>query len=547
MLFFFKHTTTLEKGSYILRFSFTRVFFTQTCAIPDFLFLFFFFLATLQSMMFKCAKCDQLVSRLYRLRLHASSKHGLADGSEQMNDYMQLCTKLNKRGVRTTSVETITKQLGAYGFNRALVDACRSLLANYAVCVQECSQVDEQLDYPAASPTPRPRQTRAHISTVGLVAHFSEIGRIATEFKKLETSKVGRSKTTAAASANMIHRFFDWAQRARPSLNDAQILTSLTLPEEFNKIMHCTFKAYTVKNHAAAMSTLIDTILWNNEFREKIGIEAKLKRPLGAAKRAWEMIKNQSQKQARAAQRRKIRGGHFQNVPILCILRFLMEYSRQCETDFGDITEARRKAILMCVGATYLALHGQRLCAVLNMTSQELNTAVSTKGRFVVRVQAHKTAKISGPAAIALKPHQYHTLVNIASTCAINGYLFKSAASGRASQQLFAPLNEFIQEKFPDAENVTCNAVRKTISTNMFLVKDEGSNTAEALINSYLCHGKKVTELHYAFLTEDRVVSQARTVERVISALAAQDLVREDAVKLPNAHGKRIFLCFFHS
>lgn len=497
-------------------------------------------------MRLKCEQCDYVVTRLYRLRAHGVSKHGIPDGTDEMNSYMKKCSKLNQRGIRYTSSAVLLKQLGRYGADEAFVEAGRALLAKYAVLVKESrnSENFQQNENVQVKPdvVGRPRQSRAHIANVGLVADFSKLCAIAKQYENVESAKTGRTAQSSKANANMIHRYIVWGQKSRPNWSEREIIFSPHLPKDFNNLLLSTFKPFTAKNHATALISLIDTILWNNQFREEIGFPANAKKALLSAKDSWEHIKMQNQRNARVTQRRKIKAGNFQNAPILRILQFLNEFAPKCEKDTFCLETNRGKATLLCVGAIYLALHGQRLCSCLNMTTEELNKAVCSKGRFVVRVASHKTAKFSGPAAIALKPHQYHLLTKIGEKCAVAGRPFGSAASGRACVQLFAPLNEYVHEKFPGAPCVTFNLIRKTISTNSFLVKKEGLAAAEGLVNTYLCHGKQVTDLHYSFLTDEKVISQARAVEEVIAALAALDLVRGEAVTTPGVRGKSFFV-----
>lgn len=249
-------------------------------------------------MLFKCPDCEQAVTRLSRLKSHAVAKHNLVEDSREMEKFIKKCSKLNKRGVRFTTLGNIVDKLGRLGQSDTAIQACRQALQENGIFVKnnETKQQQQQQEDLITTPRRPLRQKRGCIAKAGLAYSFEKIGRVATLFQTLDSQSTGRSPRSAKAAAHMIHRFIQWAKTEKPGLQDVAILCNLDLPGQFNKILLKTFKPYTVKNHTTALCNLLDAVLWNVEFRIQLNISANMKKKIAAAKQVWENLKTRNER-----------------------------------------------------------------------------------------------------------------------------------------------------------------------------------------------------------------------------------------------------------
>lgn len=394
--------------------------------------------------------------------------------------------------------------------------------------------------------TPRcpQRQRVRDIAKAGLVSKFDTLCRTAQVYLKVEGTNRNRSEASSEANAKMIHRFIEWAKCNFETSDEMKILCDSDAANEFGNVLNSTFKPYTAKNHATAMLTLYDVVLCSREVKDSLGFQPHMSNAVRSARDCWNLLKCKLQRAARAKQRQTLQAGHFQNAPIAWTLEFLAVEAPICEKGMSDVNfedTPRLSAMSRCVAACYMALHGQRLCAVLNMKRVELEHAINSHGRYIVRIYKHKTARFHGASAVALRPHQYHFLRQMSDCFSRNENVFAIHDTGRASKELFAPLRTYISRKYHvDPPDITFNLFRKTIETNSYLTTNS-KEECERNINSYLCHGKQVTDLHYRHKSDALVVQQCGSVETVLGSLAALDQVREGRVALPGPLGEYIF------
>lgn len=510
---------------------------------------------------FKCPKCSFTTARSHRLPSHATSKHGIPRHGKSMERFRKMCKALNARGVRTTSRKRVSRLLGKFARSKTHIGIANTILKAHSIIVEDKQNSAKTINLKDEPAPPVKlaegfvRQRLQNIRHAGLVSRFDKLCQIASVYENSEKSCRNRSAASTKAYAHMQHRFIQWAKKENPGFqSEISILCCPDLPFDFGHLLQRTFKPFTVKNHASAMCSLIEGILCNNEVKSKIGFKPHMKDALKSAYESWNKIKCLHQRQGRAQQRQKTRSGKFKNAPVLWILEFLMKSEPQCIDFLKDpqshANERAARELLICVNATYMSLHGQRLCSVLNLTQEELLNAICVHGRYILRIQKHKSVRHHGPSALALRSHQFELLQGMADLYGgENGLVFPIHQTGRACKQLFRPLNEYMKKKCSESPEMSFNLIRKTLETNSFLV--EGCNDkARENINTYLCHGKAVTALHYAFKTDQQVISQARIVEAVFANLAALDLVRDKKVPLPGPQGKNtecaIILFFFH-
>ena len=465
-----------------------------------------------------------------------------------MQNFVKKCKDKNRRGVRYMTKKSLDGLLGGYASSPSHVSVARKLLKHLSGRLRDTANESENVEQDAIEqPTDQAnrRQSRQAIARAGLVSDFddSEIEGLAAFYKDFESKQGNRTAQSIQATAHMIHRFFTWAHKETGgSKSELQILLNSDLISEFGQVMSRLFKPNTVKNHAVALSNLIDVILWSREAKDLVAFHPQMKEGLKHSKEVWDNLHRKSQKSARALQREKTRSGKFQNAPILCILRFMMQTARNLGEEFSSQPAAKPticelpKELLVCLSACYLAIHGQRLCAAQNLKLNEINDAKNVQGRFVVRIQKHKSFRFHGAAAIALRPHQYATIKAMAELYGHQGHAFPRVGPGTGCGDLLRPLQRHLTSRFSDLPPITFNAIRKTIESNKFLVS--GGDRAKSKITSYLMHGRQVTELHYAFKTDENVVLESRLVEEVLSNLAVLDLIREGRVRLGGMFGK---------
>lgn len=492
--------------------------------------------------------------------------HGLRQRSKEMESYMRKCSLHNARGVRSTTVDTLTKLLGKYANSPSHRKIAEDVLKHHAIFIKNSVQDEENQSTISSSSDEercqraqkyafdgeaqarsvpkgegRQRQRRAHISECGLVSNFDTLCVTARVFTEAEIKHGQRTEASIRAIAQMAHRYLVWAKETA-NLSELQALLCSESPIEFARVLRGVFQPYTVKNHANSMCTVLDTILWNVHVRRSLGLQNSMKSALKSAKDVWERVKSASERRARMKQREHTRSGLFLNAPILLILEFLMENAPKCENYFAglktNLNDAQAMKLTRCVCACYMALHGQRLCAALNLKKTELQNASLSCGRYIIRIKRHKTSKFHGTANVALRIHQYNLMQRMAKQLSSGrDAVFPINQSGRASKELFAPLADYIRKKCNENLPITFNLIRKTVETNAFLCQGDQQHV-RSKISSYLCHGKKVTDLHYSFKTDQRVLAESHSVEEVISALATLDLVRDGRVELPGPLGK---------
>ena len=513
----------------------------------------------LQARRLECPLCRHTGTRYFRLKTHAEAKHGLRRDGASMTRFMAKCRKINARGVRVTANSDLQRILGQFARSPSHIRVAKRVLRHCASVIDTDQQRNSPFTEPHSnktralhgpdampSTTTYARQRRADIDSAGLVAHFGKLC-VSADAYLLSNSWKTCSLATATANARMVHRFLSWAKNQTEHIDDEeiQLLCDPDLPHEFVRVLSSVLKPYSVKNHVTAMYGFIDAVIWNKQLQLGIKCADGLKAQLKTIREIWLRLKGDTQRLARRKQRAVTRSGQFANAPILWIIQFLNQSGKKCDKLMKDplMESAHLLETVRCVCATYLALHGQRLSSILNLTLKEINAANYTQGRFVLRIQNHKTSKTSGPASIALKPHQYKLIKFMAETYGGKGRgdkAFPIRESGRTSSILFKPLNAFIRSRSGHQDTaITCNKIRKTIESNKYLVGGESSEKSRA-VSSYLMHGKNVTDLHYSFKTDYMVVYEGRLVESVVSSLVFLDLVRDGTVPLAAADGKEI-------
>lgn len=339
----------------------------------------------------------------------------------------------------------------------------------------------------------------------------------------------------------MLHRYLDWVRNSYLTDSDAQILLNHEWAEDFISVLKKTYKAYTVKNHAASVASCLELLLTDQTFRVELGLSYPSKPKIQEAKNVWITLKRNNEKDARAMQRAKIRSGTYRDVPVSTIFDFLLANHSKVDAIIENwdnhvlVSLPHDLGLVKAFCSVILALHGQRLCAALNLTSKAVTEPARSSGLFIIRIQDHKSKRAHGPAAVALRPEHYAVFHGLARyRIAEEGPYAKllTAPGNKAGQSLLAPVEAHLCARHPGWSGITFNLLRKSIETNAFLANSSDFDPAKA-VSSYLLHTKGVTDLHYAYRSDARIVAESHTVQDVLAQLLVMDLVRAGVISPP--------------
>lgn len=489
------------------------------------------------------------------MKTHAKSKHRIGPGTLKMMQYSAQCRQLSKAGKRTTSIQKILGLMGKYARSKSHFKAVRSVLRGHMIELlpRTGNEPPVQSSVEVFNRTPEGKRAKTDYlerSMELLPRAENSMSDLVIIYREVEINRKKLAVPGVDANVRMIDRFIRWSEMNTDFVGSVKSILCTERPARFVAGLARAAKPNTVRNHCAALLSFIATASSSPELMVHFKTEPRWRKKLERVADVWAKLKREQNRIARSDQRAKIRSGAFINAPITIILEFLCEVSRAYKDLISDSNTAPLMGFqapsafiaLQAAVSCIMALHGSRLCTALNMTVGEVLDAVSVNGRYVLRIQRHKTARTSGPAAIALSPGQYRIVKCLASLKL--GSEGKSATvlpklTGRASQILFHQVNKFIADRVEGMPSMTFNLVRKTIHSNEFLI-DQGKGSASDRISSYLCHGKPVVSLHYAFKSDRAVAADGALVEEVVSTLAVLDLVRSEKITLPPFNGKNI-------
>lgn len=473
-----------------------------------------------------------------------------------MVQFSMRCRELSKCGQRRTTKRKVLHLMGEFARSETHYRTVVKVLKGHMFTIAAAAgpeMVKTERESSTAQVAPRAgNEKRVHKEQLELalnVPRFSQelICDLAAQYERVETSRGHLSPQGVKSHARMIDRFLRWSEANTEYEGDSRTLLCLDRPAQFVTALARVARPHTVRNYCNALLALIAAVASDSRLQESFRHEADHRKKLERVADVWAGLKRTHERTARREQRVKVRTGKFKNAPIHLILKYLCHVSSLHEDIIcppGGLDVMMESAepylhTLNCATACILALHGARLCTALNLAASEVMSALPMNGRFILRVMRHKTAKSSGPAAVALTPGQYRILQCLArlrvqsdgENCNVLPRL-----AGRACRILFQDVNEFISERVAGTDALTFNSVRKTIHSNEFLIGQNSSQIGESVSN-YLCHGKGVATQHYTFRSDKAVLADALNVESIVSTLAVLDLVREGSINLPRHHG----------
>lgn len=465
---------------------------------------------------------------------------------------------LVKHGVRLTSKRKVLSLMGRFATSRTHLTVAYSVLRGHLIFTAPPFRAEGEICKVTPAPdlhpvlpvqrdrlvsAPGSRQTRTVLTSLGISPETSEasLGEAASLFLERDSLVHDKSRATSLAKAKLIQRYLDYCKNVLKSRKDeVSILLSEKLPLDFMQSLNAVFRPNTRRNHAGAMVSLFECALYDPTLRDFLGSSPFLKTKIAAVKDVWAQMKRKDAKEARVEQRLKIRSEGFRDAPVMEMVNFLRDFSRKVEVISNDWDRhvtifPEELSIMQCYVATVLSLHGQRLCAALELTTGEVLSASEVLGRFVIRIKKHKTARFHGPATVCLRALHYHVLKKLAEFRSHRGETkLLHAAPGKASRSLFAPLDAYIRMNYSSFPGTTFNLVRRTLESNAHLAVAGGTDRARADINQYLNHGRGVSELYYRYRTDDHVASEAEVVESVLSQLLSLDMARYRQLDLPS-------------
>lgn len=513
----------------------------------------------------QCSLCPHVSCRLFRLRTHAVSKHGLEAHSREMELYVKDCQNIRAKGWRITSTDRIIGLMGHYGTSSSIRDMVVRVLNGHLVKVQSPTRGNEEVikrDCPVERADKRialgrgRATTKRNLQRRGLIhsfaaENFCELARsYLTVHSEPNDAERPFSRATLYSHVRFIHRYVSWALRKSATANEWETIASTSLAKDFVAHISSVLMPASVRNHTTAMVSLLEGCLSIPALRRQCN--PALRRKLRSAVAVWIQLRRNVDKRARSLQRQRITNGEFKSAPIVQIVGYLDKMNEtgnierifiKLQKELGQPYHAvptrmvRYWRMTLCVLATIILIQGQRLCVALNVTMKELDSSKMRHGLYVVRVAKHKTSTVSGPAAFVLKPHQFQLFARFSAirkkmlTC--KEELLVSSRGGTPFN-LLSHLDRFVSRNKGQAEQpqpkITFNTVRKTIETwSPVLIGRTATHCADAIM-AYLCHGKEVTRSHYRFRTDQTVVSQSQDVENAVCQLI---LVRTAGSHLP--------------
>lgn len=457
-----------------------------------------------------------------------------------MQQYVRRCLDLSKSSWRLTTKSRVLRLMGPYAQRKKLYLMVKSVLKGHLVAVRkrtenikpwlqnesEAKSEDVSNDFR----TNRSR-VRQNLSEHGFIVNFSEekLCNVAIIYDELRG-------TSDPAGPRLLHRVLSWAKGRGHTEVGAFYSTNLAV--EFQNEARAILKPNSIRNHAQSMFNFIGLALTSPKLKAIFPLSKRFR--LKKARDEWQKIKNLNEREGRRQQRRKMKCSEFKPVPIFHVCQFLKEARESGKIDqcfnqlegslLLDTEDFLRQnepyCFILCVLSVYICLTGQRLCAALNLTLNEVFDAVTTEGVVILKIKTHKTSKSMGPARIALKYHQYEDLLRFSMLrreMKTGQDTVLVSLTGKKPSSLMKPLELYLRKNNLSDPKITFNWFRSTIETCLHL-SDLQSEATSNCIPAQLGHGVQVAKLHYRFQSDSATVSDSRRVENVLAQLVVIEL-----------------------
>lgn len=338
-------------------------------------------------------------------------------------------------------------------------------------------------------------------------------------------------------SAQLIHRYVDFAKKQVRSEYEA--LKSTEAIDSFARTLGAIVRSNTLRNHAAAMSGLMDLLLHRVELKDEYR-KCDRQRLLNA-KKQWVSIKNQAEKRSRIEQRKKVECSPPPEAPIFETLMFLKTMrekgtleSTLAKLEADEAVEDSDLSLVLCYMACLFALNAQRQCAFRNVKFSEVRDALSQDGKRIVKVQNHKTDRYYGASCVVLTPGQWSTLFRFAELRSNSSVeqdpVIMNTLRGTPQNAVFRPLELFIRGRFGHSPKLTFNLFRKTVESYKNFSSSQG--TDKKGIARFLSHSRNVTATHYEYRTPAVICHEYRLVEDVLFQAAAYKAITDGHISV---------------
>ena len=503
-----------------------------------------------------------------------------------MNKFIVRTLHMSRRGRRTTSADRICSLLGTDARSKSHFEAAKRVLEGHLVFIDSEQRTDgqqqqqgrrQQEEWEADSAGTSDfghgsifedtedfseghrGRTRANLKASGFVSSFADgaLCTLARIYLKCMQAKGAYTRQHILSNANMVHRILTFTMERDRSLNDRRAAVSPTAASAFLTGARGILRPNSIKNHAAAMVSFLEQAQTDVHLQPQFGPGDKGR--LRAAAEQWRDTKRKADRQCRALQRVDMMSGELPAVSISAVCRYLqhlvdfqitamLQNLQTLPQGCREVPVPQRRDwnTMLCYVAILFMLNGQRLCAALGLTLDEVDAARVHGSRAVLRVGRHKTCRTSGAAGVVLKSHQLDFLRHfVAARRRLDtpARQVLVGVSGRPGpSRILHPFHIFVSSQIlPDVSNLgewadhagagrpTHKLVRKVIETSTYLVSDQDALGARERTAMHLCHGEKAIALHYRYKTDDAVLDAGRTVESILSQLAALELVQGGA------------------
>lgn len=479
----------------------------------------------------------------------------MCDGSQFLERFLKEATDISKRGQRSTTEDRVCSLLGRHARSTEHFEAACKVLNGHLVDVKlatpRVTSQDNAGTVSKVTPLPNGRAaTSQSLHSSGIVASFTDGDLCASSRQYLKTwaGRGGKGRAHLLANAKMIHRVIVFAREQDRLLTEPEAISKSGIEKEFVYGVSGILKPNSIRNHAGAMISLMETILTDRQMAD---LYAKVSKPkIRQCITYWRDVKREFDRKSRALHRVEAMSGRAPCLDIYQILSY-MDDLRQRHGDrilreLSGLKSGFREVPLHlqehwrganCLIGCFLLLQGQRLATVQGMTMGEVERATSCLGRRVVRISSNKTFSTSGAACIAVPCHQYtfmESFLEIRRKMLTPETSLLVSVNGKHVGNVIAPLQKYMASRHRlqtgqdlDSDQIVTNKMmRRAIETHLYLLPTFDLKETQDRVALHLCHGEKAVAAHYRYKTDVSVVMGSQSVQSVVALILSIDLVK---------------------
>lgn len=428
----------------------------------------------------------------------------------------------------------------------------------------------------------RTRTTKLLRSSL-LAGMFCSTELCAVSRKYIELSLVvpeGRKRASVIKTAQYVHRYYSFCItmgtepmnvgtkcRVKDITNDLEndtfwrVLTQVCYIDAYIADLKQVFRIVTVKNHAQEVIRFLQDSSSLPALSKLVPIS--LRQARSDAIEVWRTKLSILQKGFRVFQKRRMICGEFERCSFLAISNYMREESvlDQVKKSLNRIkgflydgnftgcglpaeySEAWLSLVRFLVVS--VLTQGMRHVVICNLKTKEFEAASPYGSVRVVRVADHKTCSVYGAATIVLSGLKYDywreyccLRLKLRAKPGSEEFFFINGCGSQITASMLEDLNRYLISQ--NCSAVSHTTVRKNIETlSQLFASDiryngrngDGSNVTRA-VQTYLCHSSSVTNDHYAYRTDEVVVSQYSIENHVVHQSIAQELITDQIEEL---------------